>query len=736
MSISLREIYKSGRADSHNEKDRKKDRERQQLIGRAQTWRDKLVSKARNAGDSLHRTNSEPIGQVAAKRGSVVETHEAKDHDESDYKYWARENKFSEPIGEPFEYTDALRPNGVDGQCLRILEMLPGHPRDPIHCKLKTVTLKEAPPYHALSYAWGNDEHVVGVYIDGDKVLKVSSNLRSAFRHLRSREESTFLWVDAVCINQHDTNEKSWQVSMMSQFYRKSSKTIIWIGPEYDDSWKALHICRILARAEEAERTEKVSNPLEDISWDPADKEQAQGTLQPTKSSIWNGAVDTFLWQPWFERSWVVQEALLSEEAAIHCGFDCVEWADAIRGVVYGYDKDLLSGELHGVLNVVGGMDSKPVANESQGPADTLLELLIRFRRKQATLPVDKVYCFLGLVEDIGKLNIAPDYTLSFDEVYRITTVAILKNTNHLDILGAVDATSVSPLPLSWVADWRIDAAVVYPFHTHTDRHEATRGSVSVVRFEDAERTLVLSGHSIGKIEAIARVMPLCSPSEAKKLHEFETTFSNELLNPDVDWDALDVSGTAKVVQRMAKIAKQSVSGWTQITAGYFFDTANCLLEWEHFAGVERKESISSRAYRETLNAGQLLEGDESVTQAEYFKWYDALANLRKIQKLSFAAKSKTLVVVAYFRSKVHGMPFPDSDIYCGRRLAYVDGRLALVPPTAMLGDEVFLLKGGSVPLVARKSGKNWRMMGESYVNGVMKGDFFKEKECQDLRFE
>jgi len=44
------------------------------------------------------------------------------------------------------------------------------------------------------------------------------------------------LWVDALCINQHDLQEKSDQVRMMGEIYRRSWNVMVWVGPEKDFS--------------------------------------------------------------------------------------------------------------------------------------------------------------------------------------------------------------------------------------------------------------------------------------------------------------------------------------------------------------------------------------------------------------------------------------------------------------------------------------------------------------------
>jgi hypothetical protein len=65
------------------------------------------------------------------------------------------------------------------------------------------------------------------VIICNGRSLKMTSNLERILRKLRHPEKPRQLWADSICINQQDIEEKSRQVAMMSQIYRKSTR----VGP-------------------------------------------------------------------------------------------------------------------------------------------------------------------------------------------------------------------------------------------------------------------------------------------------------------------------------------------------------------------------------------------------------------------------------------------------------------------------------------------------------------------------
>ena len=84
-----------------------------------------------------------------------------------------------------------------------------------------------------------------------------------------------------------------------------------------------------------------------------------------------------------------------------------------------------------------------------------LLQLLRKFRSKQATDHRDKVYALLGLITDWGSAEpIVPDYTLSVETVYKKTVLKLIEVTQSTSVLcGNLRKRPRHALP-SWVPDW------------------------------------------------------------------------------------------------------------------------------------------------------------------------------------------------------------------------------------------------------------------------------------------
>ncbi|KAI1114153.1 heterokaryon incompatibility protein-domain-containing protein [Nemania sp. NC0429] len=121
---------------------------------------------------------------------------------------------------------------------IRLLTLLSGEWDDRIHCELHVVSLHDQPKYEALSYTWGPQVHLVDVHIN-DVPFPATPNLYAALRRLRqqikaSRDDkhTRTLWIDAICINQQDTEEKAQQVLLMGEIYSQTVNGLLWLGEE------------------------------------------------------------------------------------------------------------------------------------------------------------------------------------------------------------------------------------------------------------------------------------------------------------------------------------------------------------------------------------------------------------------------------------------------------------------------------------------------------------------------
>ena len=101
----------------------------------------------------------------------------------------------------------------------------------PIKCTMDIFDLRTRPRYSALSYRWGPRIFNHEILVNGQSLL-IGKNLFRFLETFRQERESTYLWIDQICIEQANVKERNHQVGLMSTIYRRAWCTVIWL---YDD---------------------------------------------------------------------------------------------------------------------------------------------------------------------------------------------------------------------------------------------------------------------------------------------------------------------------------------------------------------------------------------------------------------------------------------------------------------------------------------------------------------------
>jgi hypothetical protein len=170
----------------------------------------------------------------------------------------------------------------------------------------KKVNDKEE-KYEALSWCWGNQEEDYALLINRGKKSyrkRVRKELALALKYLRRAGNERTLWIDAICINQADPNERNHQVQMMSRIYTRAQQVCIWLGEADTDSEIAIKF--IKDEMEELKNFDVISS-----------NEKYSGKWQ---------ALMSLMQRDWFFRRWVVQEIALSSAATVYCGPHEISW--------------------------------------------------------------------------------------------------------------------------------------------------------------------------------------------------------------------------------------------------------------------------------------------------------------------------------------------------------------------------------------------------------------------------
>ena len=194
---------------------------------------------------------------------------------------------------------------------IRIIDLHAGQFSDPIHCTISHVSLDALPHFEALSYTWGDIHSKTTMTCSpGHAPLSTTRSLDITLRYLRWPDSPRKLWVDAICINQEDTQERSQQVQLMGEIYTRAQQVVAWVGEESVVDVAILELV----------------NPKESDT----SVEDFGGIGALFRGIV---ALSSFIKRPWFSRVWIIQKVALSAKLILQCGLKTLDW-DALMGAV------------------------------------------------------------------------------------------------------------------------------------------------------------------------------------------------------------------------------------------------------------------------------------------------------------------------------------------------------------------------------------------------------------------
>ena len=346
---------------------------------------------------------------------------------------------------EPFQYTSRLYRRNI-----RLIRIHSGEEDEIIRCSLVHQSLETSPLYNALSYVCGDASDKVPILCNG-RLLKVTRDLHAALAQLRELEYFDLIWIDAICINQLDVEEKTEQVRLMRNIYGDAALVIVWLGAEEATDEKALLLLRRLYELHYERRGGPYYELLEDLN------------LPDTDDPAWP-ALQAFFQRPWFSRVWIIQELALARESVFLCGgteipsfvllsFDLIR--SKFTEVMSVFDALTRSNDLsHNHLNGSRlALIKSIIDREKMMPIMELMDLTTEF---DATDPRDKVYALVGLTHIPSGFI---DYSQSSQIVFTKTAEFCLRSSGvdpggPLDFLSLVRPEGRSSDVPSWVSSW------------------------------------------------------------------------------------------------------------------------------------------------------------------------------------------------------------------------------------------------------------------------------------------
>lgn len=125
-----------------------------------------------------------------------------------------------------------------DDHSIRMLTLSAGASDDPLRGNLALFDIDSGQDYETISYTWGETCRLSEIRCDG-KRIGITASLAGALLRLRWPNRSRRLWVDQICINQDDEEERSQQVQFMNRIYENASHVLVWLGEDEQDLAKS-----------------------------------------------------------------------------------------------------------------------------------------------------------------------------------------------------------------------------------------------------------------------------------------------------------------------------------------------------------------------------------------------------------------------------------------------------------------------------------------------------------------
>ncbi|KAH8651238.1 heterokaryon incompatibility protein-domain-containing protein [Xylariales sp. PMI_506] len=334
------------------------------------------------------------------------------------------------------------------GTQTRIIELYPSAAYNgPLHCTLRDIDVDADPFFDALSYTWGQTVFTETLIVDKSSSIRITPNLRDALLRFRRRVGLRRLWVDALCINQADEEEKSAQIPFISRIYGRASSVLVWLGT-YRLASESLIQIDLCARTG-------------------LEEQDPQEVLQH---------LEALLQLPWFSRRWVIQEVVLNPNVTLYCGQASMAWIRFLQLMreIASYQRAI--GRLY-VIQTMASLWRSHCINDSNipsGPSARIMDLLSSFSSQQCADDRDRIYALAGLASDVTLIHvdtdskdrdqvlIQVDYTLPVDQFYISFAVDNFEALGGLQyILQHCNMRSNGTFlgsQCSWVPDWRLPA--------------------------------------------------------------------------------------------------------------------------------------------------------------------------------------------------------------------------------------------------------------------------------------
>jgi len=613
----------------------------------------------------------------------------------------------------------------------------------------------KCPKFSTLSYVWGIREYSHQISVNGH-TFPILKNLYPILEVICDDKQlrESWWWIDSICISQRMEElaklERNAQVHLMRTIYKKSERTVGWLGQGKEDGEDGMEFMRILRRNVER-LTEQRGREAKELGEELSDRKK------------W-AAVERLLLRPWWTRVWTLQEYILAHKFIFYCGKESMDSDDfnlatAAMNLCKGIDETLISGRaFEGAW-----LRRRVMMWYRERLPMKLLGLMAYVGDYKATDPRDRIYSLLGLAHD-RCLADPPRYQDHVGKVFPELVKSFVQHYNSLDIICLADRfnrytmqPAIQPALPSWVPDWR---AIVVPWVVPVMACQSAGHHIGNFR-PLSEKGVNTIAYAAGRSEGPPRVIFSADlrilTCQGIMIDFVDGIGGLKVVHRDRNGNKEDrdevhgcINSTSPVNIPVAAAAKSNSPQQNNVNP----DNASKLME--HVTRcllLNRKDRYLSYEaplwyfYGDFQALCLATLGTPEEVHPQFFDWFQLNKPLY-IQGQSLEEICKTAEILENSRKiNLQDMSdhnsflsrFRDTTEWMVRRLITTNkGHIGMAPCRVQKGDQIWVLLGCSIPLVLRKceGEQSYQVIGECYLHGFMNGEALEDLRSGSVKVE